>query len=482
MTWFKRALPAVALALLLSSSSAHAQVVGRPIEVSAGAGYAPFDTRAYTKDGLGLTGSLGWRAAHWATLELGGLYIPTSADTLPEPNVALLLASMDVRFNLRPAENKVVPFVITGFGYGSSTVDGATPDKLGRGTPSLGAGVLFNLFGSPRSYARVQVRDVMFKERNAFEYSHDFAATLGFQYIFGGKYKDQDLDGVRDWIDNCPATPIGATVNTGGCPSDADRDSVVDGVDKCPDTPFGCKVDAKGCPIDSDGDGVCDGVDKCPDTPKGAHVDSLGCPTDADRDSVYDGLDQCPNTPPECKVDANGCPIDTDGDGVCDALDKCPNTPKTAQVDANGCETAAANIETELLDTGRFRIENVKFETGKATLLPEGFPTLDAAGTVLSKWPELKVEIGGHTDAQGSAGANKKLSQARAESVRSYLLEHNPELKPDQIVAKGYGSSKSIASNGSEQGRALNRRVEVVVLNKGVLVQSGGQRRVTNSK
>ena len=67
--------------------------------------------------------------------------------------------------------------------------------------------------------------------------------------------------------------------------------------------------------------------------------------------------------------------------------------------------------------------------------------------------------------------------------MRSYLLEHNPELKPDQIVAKGYGSSKSIASNGSEQGRALNRRVEGRRCStRGVLVQSGGQRRVTNSK
>src|SRR5207245_2850730 len=145
------------------------------------------------------------------------------------------------------------------------------------------------------------------------------------------------------------------------------------------------------CPKDSDGDGVVDGVDKCADTPRGAKVDKVGCPIDSDGDGVPDGIDTCAVTPKGAKVDATGCPMDTDGDGVPDGIDECADTPKGAQVDDKGCETKAAALEDEMLDTGRIRLVGVNFETGKATLLPEGLPSLDDAGLVLSKWPDLKV-------------------------------------------------------------------------------------------
>src|SRR6185369_13452135 len=98
-------------------------------------------------------------------------------------------------------------------------------------------------------------------------------------------------------------------------------------------------------------------------------------------------------------------------------------------------------------------------------------PILDAMGDLLTKWPALKIEIGGHTDAKGSAKTNAKLSQARADTVRAYVLRRFPSLDPSQYVAKGYGSSRPIASNDTEAGRTLNRRVEFVVLNRGVLIQ-----------
>jgi outer membrane protein OmpA-like peptidoglycan-associated protein len=303
-----------------------------------------------------------------------------------------------------------------------------------------------------------------------------YGAALEFR--FGGKPKDTDGDGVPDKNDKCPGTTVGCKVDATGCPIDSDGDGVCDGLDKCPGTPKGATVDATGCPKDTDGDGVYDGLDNCPDTPKGATVDAHGCPTDSDGDGVYDGLDKCPDTPKGAIVDASGCPKDSDGDGVPDGLDKCPDTPAGAKVDASGCPIEVMERETELLDTGMIRLNNINFETGKAVLLPEDFPTLDVVGQVLTKWPELKIEVGGHTDSRGSVALNQKLSETRAQSVLTYLEKHFPDLHPDQFTVKGYGKSKPLVPNNSALNMAKNRRVEFVVLNKTVLKRESEKRKL----
>jgi outer membrane protein OmpA-like peptidoglycan-associated protein len=93
---------------------------------------------------------------------------------------------------------------------------------------------------------------------------------------------------------------------------------------------YAVQVDSVGCPVDSDKDGVPDYLDKCPDTPVGVAVDSVGCPFDDDNDGVPNYIDKCPHTPAQVIVDSVGCPIDTDGDGVSDYLDKCPTSPGPA--------------------------------------------------------------------------------------------------------------------------------------------------------
>src|SRR5262249_32851381 len=163
------------------------------------------------------------------TLEGQGTFGPAKADTFPKQHFNFTYAGLDFRFNLRPAEGKVVPYVLTGFGYGLSHTSGSPPDKLERGAPSLGLGMLFNVL-NPRTYGRVQAGDVWFRERKSFEFANDFAVTAGLHYVFGGKYRDQDLDGVRDWLDKCPGTPIGAKVDANGCPTDSDHDGVWDGL------------------------------------------------------------------------------------------------------------------------------------------------------------------------------------------------------------------------------------------------------------
>ena len=351
-------------------------------------------------------------------------------------------------------------------------------DRLEQGYVDMAGGWAFPLGG--HAALRLEARNMLW-----IPYKHPEHANVNYQVYgaaielrFGGAPKDADLDGVPDKRDKCPDTPRGATVDANGCPTDSDGDGVYDGLDKCPNTPKGATVDATGCPKDSDGDGVYDGLDKCPDTPAGATVDATGCPTDSDGDGVYDGLDKCPDTPRGATVDATGCPKDSDGDGVYDGLDKCPDTPKGAKVDKDGCPIEIMETETELLDTGMIRLNNINFDTGKADLLPEDLPTLDVVGEVLRKWPQLKIEIGGHCDSRGGVLYNQKLSEARARSVMNYLVQKFPDLKPEQYTAKGYGKSKPLVPNTSALNMAKNRRVEFVVLNKEVLKKEVERRRL----
>jgi len=248
---------------------------------------------------------------------------------------------------------------------------------------------------------------------------------------------------------------------------DSDGDGVIDKLDRCAETPAGAMVDAEGCPFDSDGDRVVDGLDRCPGSPRGALVDSRGCPADRDGDGVYDGLDRCDNTPRGVPVDARGCTRDSDGDGVHDGIDRCPRTKQGVEVDAKGCEVT--KLERAMLDTGLIRLDSIFFESGKAILKPESYPSLDEVGRILEKWPGLRIEVGGHTDSQGAADMNQRLSGDRAGAVRTYLVQHFATLQLSQLDVMGYGETQPIADNDSKEGRARNRRVEFRVLNRGTL-------------
>ena len=231
-------------------------------------------------------------------------------------------------------------------------------------------------------------------------------------------------------------------------------------------------------PKDSDGDGVNDKKDRCPGTPKGATVNAEGCPGDSDADGVYDGLDQCPDTPKGATVDAKGCPSDSDADGVYDGLDQCPGTPANLKVDDKGCPIVSVERETELLDTGMIRLRDVRFESAKARILPDAYPLLDEVGVILSRWPQLRIEIGGHTDSRGSDRKNQALSEARAASVKTYLVERFPGIAAGQITTRGYGESKPVSPNRTAQEMAKNRRVEFKVMNRDVLKKEIEQRKL----
>ncbi len=210
-------------------------------------------------------------------------------------------------------------------------------------------------------------------------------------------------------------------------------------------------------PKDSDGDGVYDDADKCPDTPAGVAVDATGCPIDSDKDGVIDAKDDCPGTPLGTRVDAKGCPleVDSDNDGVVDSKDRCPNTPAGTQVDASGCPI--------VVEAPKYLgvLEGVNFHTASDRLTQEAQIILNGVAQELNRHPEVRVIVVGHTDSQGAADYNQRLSLARAKSVSSYLVSRS--VAPARLKYAGRGEEDPIASNDSEFGRAKNRRVELVV-------------------
>ncbi len=248
---------------------------------------------------------------------------------------------------------------------------------------------------------------------------------------------DQDKDGFADKDDQCP-TEAG---RWNGCP-DKDFDGVPDKDDACPNDPG--PVAQKGCPekLDKDKDGVADKDDKCPDQAGTA----AGCP-DKDADGVADASDPCP----EIAGKFNGCP-DTDGDGVADNLDKCPTTVGVAA--SQGCP----EIKQETKEKLAFATKMVQFETGKAVLKMQSYAVLDELFNILKQYPDYKLAISGHTDDVGPDETNLNLSAARAKACFDYLTFRG--IPEKRLRSAGFGEMRPIASNKTEAGREMNRRVE----------------------
>jgi outer membrane protein OmpA-like peptidoglycan-associated protein len=472
---------ALALAALLAARPAAAEPLGSHLEITPFGGFTLFDaqlrpTGEPLRDAVYMGARLGWQIRPWVSFEAATGGTPTAEDVVGDSaqDVNFIHASGNLLFT--PWAGRAGgPFFSVGGGGARLTYGGPVPSN--QGTLELAGGV--RLWMTDAVGLRLEARDIHWIPKGDGPGGVDYLSIgAGLTVAIGATPRDTDGDGVPDKRDRCPDTPRGARVDANGCPLDSDGDQVFDGLDKCEGTPKGCTVDANGCPSDADGDGVCDGVDQCADTPKRATVDARGCPKDSDGDGVLDGLDQCADTPKGCTVDEQGCPKDSDADGICDGLDRCPDTSPGLRIDKDGCPIELVERETELLDTGMIRLQNVNFETAKADLLPESYPTLNIVGQVLTKWPELRIEVGGHTDARGSNAANQKLSQARADSVLAYIQRKFPTLTPEQFTVKGYGESEPLVPNTSELNWAKNRRVEFVVLNKDVLKREVERRRL----
>lgn len=170
---------------------------------------------------------------------------------------------------------------------------------------------------------------------------------------------------------------------------------------------------------------------------------------DSDGDGVADYLDKCPNTPAGAKVDGAGCELDTDGDGIPDWKDKCPTEKGTAAL--NGCpEVDNSNLLKD--------VSNIQFEFNSSVLKTSSYPTLDKVSSLMRSNANLMVELDGNASAEGTEAYNMQLSIDRANAVKTYLVNSGVDAK--RIEVKGFGETRPIASNATEAGRILNRRVE----------------------
>ncbi len=142
------------------------------------------------------------------------------------------------------------------------------------------------------------------------------------------------------------------------------------------------------------------------------------------------------------------CP-DQDGDGVCDRDDRCPNTPAGATVDQFGCWAFGSLV---------------LFDFDKSVVKPEAYPMLNEVVEIIRENPGLHAILEGHTDSVGTNAYNQKLSERRADAVMQYVLQRG--IPADRLSSTGYGETKPRATNDTEEGRALNRRVEITPKNQ----------------
>lgn len=140
---------------------------------------------------------------------------------------------------------------------------------------------------------------------------------------------------------------------------------------------------------------------------------------------------------------------DTDMDGVPDSRDKCPNTPRDHKVDANGCSIPL-----------KMRLE-ILFDFDKSDIKPKYVPEVEKVANLLKTNPGATVSIEGHTDGRGTEAYNLKLSDRRAKAVEDYI-EKKLGIDPARVTGQGFGKARPIASNDTDEGRALNRRVEAI--------------------
>ena len=324
----------------------------------------------------------------------------------------------------------VQPYLSLGYGAIASVVedDFVQPDDQD-GVGRLGLGARFAL--SERLGVRVEAR-----LQSSLAFANDVLA-VGDETGYGGP----DFLALASFYVNLWKTPkvvVREKVFIEETPPDPDpdRDGIPNRADRCPNDPEDPDgyQDEDGCPDkDNDGDGIPDADDRCPL-----------------RAETVNGID-----------DEDGCPeTDEDGDGILGSKDQCPEQPETKNgwKDDDGCPDELPEDVKPFVG----RIEGVNFKSGSANLLRNSFPILDRAVEILQKYPELRIEIEGHTDSRGKADYNRDLSQRRAEAVRAYLISKG--VSSDRLVAVGYGLDRPIATNKTKAGRSKNRRTEFRIL------------------
>jgi len=245
---------------------------------------------------------------------------------------------------------------------------------------------------------------------------------------------------------------------------------------------------------DSDGDGVMDSADQCPDTPKGTQVNSSGCPMVATPAMNADSMRlaaQADSMRMKMHADSVAAQMRADSMAAEAARMKARQDSMDAAVAANEARIraledslksargmalraslrdslAAARMRDSLrilmaTPNAKLILQGVNFATNSAKLTQSSEFILNEVAKSLVDNPNVRVRVGGHTDNTGSRALNERLSQARAETVKQYLVDHG--VAADRMEAQGFAWDQPVASNKTVAGRARNRRTQLDRLN-----------------
>ncbi len=424
------------LIVFLLSKNVTSQTPDNPWSIGIGANTVQvIDESVESKFGFGPSVSIGRYLG--AGFSIGANY---SINKFEIDNLNTDYTSVDGFLKFNFSSKKFSPYLIGGYGlsdFGKKLSFEGVFKSLGAGR-TIHGGLGFDI--SINNKIRLNIRSVYRMSEEKGTYNH-LQHLVGFNYNFG--QGDSDKDGIPDKKDACPEEPGLKEFN--GCP-DTDGDKIPDNKDNCPEE-FGTEI-MNGCP-DSDGDGVADNEDECPD--QVGLVEFNGCP-DSDGDGVADKDDECPE---EAGAEGNkGCPWpDTDGDGVSDDVDACPKEAGTAE--NSGCP----ELSNEVVQTINELATKINFAAGTDRIMGKAvMNSLKEIKKLLDENREGSLVIEGHTSSDGEAEANLVLSQNRAAAVKAFLV--NLGVNPDRLKTEGYGEERPFADNETQEGRALNRRVQ----------------------
>lgn len=255
--------------------------------------------------------------------------------------------------------------------------------------------------------------------------------------------------------------------------SDSDSDGIIDANDACPAEREDLDgfADEDGClDPDNDDDGIIDHTDACPDKAEDldGFEDEDGCPEgDNDGDGLADEEDQCPEVPEDKDgfQDQDGCDDpDNDRDGVPDVIDQCPLEAETinGKADQDGCPDEGESLVL-LLNDRLEPIEPIEFRGNGARLHRRSEDVLDQVAAVLRAHPELlRVRIGVHVHPSGTR--DQELSESRAEVIKDHLMRQG--IQSERLEARGHGSSRPLLDGRRRDARAVNERIELVIVKR----------------